>query len=67
MREKSGGIDLGTTNSVMAVVREDVPELFRWGRMTSGLTFSGYFSNISGKTMCLLVKEASSAVGRNRK
>ena len=29
MRKKAIGIDLGTTNSVMAVVREDVPEIIR--------------------------------------
>ena len=31
MRKKAIGIDLGTTNSVMAVVREDVPEIIPMG------------------------------------
>ena len=38
MRKKAIGIDLGTTNSVMAVVREDVPEIIPMG---TSLTFSG--------------------------
>ena len=43
MRKKAIGIDLGTTNSVMAVVREDMQRLFRWGRMTIRSSFSGLF------------------------
>ena len=31
MRKKAIGIDLGTTNSVMAVVREDMPEIIPMG------------------------------------
>ncbi|MFQ8816999.1 MAG: hypothetical protein ACLR70_02715 [Streptococcus thermophilus] len=35
-------MDLGTTNSVMAVVREDVPEIIPMGTNDDrGLTFSG--------------------------
>ncbi len=29
MRKKKVGIDLGTTNSVMAIIIEDVPEIVR--------------------------------------
>ncbi|MFR6420482.1 MAG: Hsp70 family protein [Streptococcus salivarius] len=58
MRKKAIGIDLGTTNSVMAVVREDVPEIIPMGTNDDQVLRSAvYFSNIGGKTMCLLVRK----------
>ena len=50
MRKKAIGIDLGTTNSVMAVVREDVPEIIPMGTNDDQVLRSAvYFSNIGGK------------------
>ena len=61
MRKKAIGIDLGTTNSVMAVVREDVPEIIPMGTNDDQVLRSAvYFSNISGQNHVSLVKKLSS-------
>ena len=59
MRKKAIGIDLGTTNSVMAVVREDVPEIIPMGTNDDQVLRSAvYFSNISGQNHVSFGKEA---------
>lgn len=59
MRKKAIGIDLGTTNSVMAVVREDVPEIIPMGTNDDQVLRSAvYFSNIGGKNHVSFGKEA---------
>ena len=59
MRKKAIGIDLGTTNSVMAVVREDVPEIIPMGTNDDQVLRSAiYFSNIGGKNHVAFGKEA---------
>ena len=58
MRKKAIGIDLGTTNSVMAVVREDMPEIIPMGTNDDQVLRSAvYFSNIGGQNLCLLVRK----------
>ena len=57
--KKAIGIDLGTTNSVMAVVREDVPEIIPMGTNDDQVLRSAvYFSNISGQNHVSFGKEA---------
>ena len=59
MRKKAIGIDLGTTNSVMAVVREDVPEIIPMGTNDDQVLRSAvYFSNIGGQNHVSFGKEA---------
>ena len=59
MRKKAIGIDLGTTNSVMAVVREDMPEIIPMGTNDDQVLRSAvYFSNISGQNHVSFGKEA---------
>lgn len=59
MRKKAIGIDLGTTNSVMAVVREDVPEIIPMGTNDDQVLRSAvYFSNISGQNHVSFGEEA---------
>ena len=61
MRKKAIGIDLGTTNSVMAVVREDVPEIIPMGTNDDQSYVQRFTSQILvAKTMYLLVKKPSS-------
>ena len=59
MRKKAIGIDLGTTNSVMAVVREDMPEIIPMGTNDDQVLRSAvYFSNIGGQNHVSFGKEA---------
>lgn len=50
MRKKALGIDLGTTNSALAIVKENEPEIIPMGASDETVLRSAvYFSNIGGK------------------
>lgn len=59
MRKKALGIDLGTTNSAMAIVKQNEPEIIPMGANDDAVLRSAiYFSNIGGQNRTFFGKDA---------